>query len=314
VIFAFLLQTVSSLPTDSSALESAISALESEISALDKDVNILANSSLPWEHSGLWFTLIVAFGVAMELCVILHEWRDDMKSWSRGIIRPPDCPSACKLWMEFGSVLFIVAGIMGEFGAGLKIASINKALRSKNELLQSKGAELRSKSDQLVAGLGRESEALKKQAEDERWARVELWQKIEPRSIPKGDSKTLADSLSEFGPSLKTTPVKVFFNVTDPEALVFAYQLQIVLRDAGIKSIPGPYFSNGPPQMGLVITGPPSTADFIKKFVEGLPVHIRGNRLVSKTSSAYPNEVDIRVEMKPIAGLPKNVFNTHVIP
>ena len=314
MIFAFLLQAASRLPTDFSALEGAISSLESDISALEKDINNLASSSLPWEHSGLLFTLIVAVGVAMELWVVWHEWHDDKKSWSRGIIRPPDRPSGHKLLMELGSVLFIVAGIMGEFYAGLQIASINKALRSKNELLQSKGAELRSKSDQLVAGLGRDAEELKKQAEAEKLARVELWQKIEPRNIPKGDSKTLADSLSEFGPSLKTIPVNVFYNVMDPEAVVFAFQLQMVLRDARIKFIPSPYFPHGPPEMGLVITGPPSTADFIKKLVDGLPVNIRGNRLVSKTSSAYPNEVDIRVEMKPIPGLPKNVFNTHVIP
>jgi hypothetical protein len=42
-------------------------------------------------------------------------------------------------------------GIMGELGAGLKIASINNVLRGKSAVLRSKGAELRSKSDQLLA-------------------------------------------------------------------------------------------------------------------------------------------------------------------
>jgi hypothetical protein len=47
--------------------------------------------------------------------------------------------------------LFITVGIIGELGVGIKITSINGALRGKSTELGSKNAELRSKSDQLLA-------------------------------------------------------------------------------------------------------------------------------------------------------------------
>ena len=137
MIFAHLIQTASSLPSDASALKSAISALESEINALE-------SSSVPWEQSLKWFTASVAFGVAMELWIIWRERQDGLEAWARGIIRPPDRPSVWRFVVEVASVLFIVAGIVGELWVGVAITSINGRLRTK-------GAELRSKSDQLLA-------------------------------------------------------------------------------------------------------------------------------------------------------------------
>jgi hypothetical protein len=154
VIFAHLIQSASNLPTDASALESSISALESAISALESEIKTLESSSLPWEHSVGVFTFLVVVGVAMELWVIRHEYRDDMEAWALahfGVLRSPGRPSITKLGVEVGSVLLITIGIMGELGVGIKIASINGALRGKSAELRSKSAELRSKSDQLLA-------------------------------------------------------------------------------------------------------------------------------------------------------------------
>jgi hypothetical protein len=140
VIFAHLIQSASNFPTSVSTLESSISALESDIKTLE-------SSSVPWEHSVWVFTFLVAVGVAMELWVIRHEYRDDMEAWALahfGLLRSPGRPSIKKFSVEVGSVLLITIGIMGELGVGIKIASINGALRGKS-------AELRSKSDQLLA-------------------------------------------------------------------------------------------------------------------------------------------------------------------
>lgn len=139
VIFAHLIQSASSLPADASALESAISALESSINALE-------TSSVPWENLLPWFTALVAVGVAMEFWVIWREHRDDMGAWKRGTILPPERPSTAKLIIELVSLVFITGGIVGELGIGIKVTSINGALRGKN-------AELRTASDQLIAFL-----------------------------------------------------------------------------------------------------------------------------------------------------------------
>lgn len=141
MILADLLQAVSNLPPDASALQSSISALETDIKALE-------SSWVPWEHRLPWFTAIVAIGVAMELLVIFRERRDDIEAWELanflGVLRSPGRSSIVKMMFEVGSVLLITIGIMGELGVGIEIASINGALRGKS-------AQLRSKSDQLLA-------------------------------------------------------------------------------------------------------------------------------------------------------------------
>ncbi len=154
VIFAHLIQTASSLPTDASALESSISALESSISALESEVKALESSSVPWEYSVWVFTFWVVVGVVMELWVIWHEYGDDMEAWALahfGVFRSPDRPSTAKLVVEIVSVSLIALGVAGELGVGIKITSINGQIRGKSAELRSKSTELRSKSDQLLA-------------------------------------------------------------------------------------------------------------------------------------------------------------------
>ncbi len=137
VIFAHLIQSASSLPTDTSALESSVSALERQITALE-------SSSIPLEQLLPWFTGLVALGVAMEFWLIWRERFDEMEAWARGTIRSPERPSFTQFAVAILSVLLITGGIVGELWVGIKITSINGIPRSKN-------AELRSDSDQLLA-------------------------------------------------------------------------------------------------------------------------------------------------------------------
>ena len=70
-----------------------------------------------------------------------------MEAWALtffGVLRRPARPSAFKVGVEVASVLLITFGIVGELWIGIRIASINGALRGKS-------AELRSKGDQLLA-------------------------------------------------------------------------------------------------------------------------------------------------------------------
>jgi hypothetical protein len=208
MIFAHLFQSASSLPTDASTLESAISALE-------KDIKALENSSVPWEHSVWVFTLLVAVGVAMELWVIRHEYRDDMEAWALahfGVLRSPGRPSITKLIVEVGSVLLITIGIIGELGVGIKIASINVALRGKS-------AELRTNSDRLVALLRVEA-----QQTQERAAQIEASMML--RRLPK----KAGEGLCQVIPKSVIYQVGVISSSQDWESYRYAEDFDAALR------------------------------------------------------------------------------------
>lgn len=133
---AHMIWTVSTLPSSASALQSSISALERDITALESQSSGLE----PWLG---WFTLLVAIGVALEILVVIHDHKKEVSEWLVSELIPKG-PSPIKLGIQIASIILIFAGVMGEFGVGLRISSINGKLRSK-------GMELRSKSDQLLA-------------------------------------------------------------------------------------------------------------------------------------------------------------------
>jgi hypothetical protein len=224
VIFAHLIQSASNLPTDASALESSISALESEIKTLE-------SSSVPWEYSVWVFTFLVAVGVVMELLVIRHEYRDDMEAWALahfGVLRSPSMPSITKLSVEVGSVLLITMGIMGELGVGIKIASINGALRGKS-------AELRSKSDLLLglvtqeaAELRNDAEGLHEQAESEHLMRVKIEAGVAWRRLTEQQKTEIGDSLKRFS----NQGVSFWSNAGDVEASWFAADIAEAITKA----------------------------------------------------------------------------------
>jgi hypothetical protein len=213
-----LIQSASSLPTDTSALERAISALESKITALE-------SSSVPWEHRLPWFTGIVAFGVLMELWVLWDERREGIHAWGRGIICwPPDRPSFIRYIAEIVSVLLITGGIVAELWAGVKITQING-------LLGSRGAELRSKSDQLVGLLNAKAEGLAKETEDERSARVKIEANVAWRHLT---DKQKADIGAKLRPLTALETASVWFVSGDPESSMFADDIAESLRAANL--------------------------------------------------------------------------------
>jgi hypothetical protein len=127
---------LSTLPSAASALQSSISALERDIAALESQSSGLE----PWLGR---FTLLVAIGVALEIFVVIHDYRKEVTEWRVSELIP-ERPSLIKLGIEIASIILVIVGVMGEFGVGLKISAMNGQLRAK-------GAELRGKSDQLLA-------------------------------------------------------------------------------------------------------------------------------------------------------------------
>jgi hypothetical protein len=147
VIAMLLIQAVSNLPSDASALESSISALRSSIAALESSIDSLNKTSAFWEKWPYGFTAAVVIGVLMEAWVIRADWRDDMDAWALtcfGLHRLPGQPSRRKLWMEYISVALVAVGVAGELGIGIAINVINGKIQEDN-------SSLRTDSDQLVA-------------------------------------------------------------------------------------------------------------------------------------------------------------------
>lgn len=207
LIFVPLLQAVSILPTDASALESSISALERATSALEIEIKTLENSSALWEYSVYGFTFLVVVGVVMELWVIRHEWRDDMEAWALanfGVLRSPGRPSIAKLAVEIGSVVLIAVGVMGELGVGIKLTYINVQIRGKSAELRSRNAELRTASDRLVALLD--------------LARVQLEKSMEWRHLSEVQTNAICPTFTPSG----ANESMVLSSPQDPEAWSYA--------------------------------------------------------------------------------------------
>jgi hypothetical protein len=309
VIFAHLIQSASNLSTDASALESSISALESAISALESDIKTLESSSVPWEHSVWVFTVLVVVGVAMELWIIGHEYRDDMEAWALahfGVLRSPGRPSITKLSVEVGSVLLITFGIMGELGAGIKIASINGALRSKN-------AELRSKSGQLIALLDQETEQLHKVAGELKSENLKLEAQIAPRRLDLDQQVKIAENCKGFKSLSMGKRIKLVSYSLDTESFVLAEQIVEVLRASGM-TVDDEAMSITP-MMGNLVFGINvfgSDPELAKKIAEaigssGKPIAVgfaatdptAGTMRVETANSRLPHEATVLVGLKP---------------
>ncbi len=317
MIFAALIQAASSLPTEASALETSISALERAISALESDVATLERS-LPWEYWVYVFSSVVVVGVAMELLVIRHDWRDEMEEWALGhfgVIRLPAKPSRGKLWLEIWSVLLIVGGIIGETGVGVRVVYIDSRIRAKSAELRSKNAELREKSDQLVGLLNDKAAKLDKEAAAERLAYAKLWEQVGPRTIPH--SKILAAQLRQFVPIVDKR-IKVFWDMSDPETTLFAMQLERLLADAKlnfsqeIEAMIKSGAFNIRPMLGITITGGPKDEQFIRTLVNGFSPSVR-KRVSWKADSVHDSgSVYIKIGRKPPAGFPEDFMPTVV--
>jgi hypothetical protein len=140
-----------------STLPSAASALQSSISALERDITVRESQSSGLEPWLGRFTLLVAIGVALEILVVIHDHRKEVNEWRVSELIP-EGPSLIKLGIQIASIILVIAGVLGEFGVGLTISSINGQLRAKS-------AELRSKSDQLLALVTQEAGAAQTSAQ-----------------------------------------------------------------------------------------------------------------------------------------------------
>jgi hypothetical protein len=219
----------SALPTDASALASSISACRSSIAALESSLKTTEGSSGGWETFAWICSVAVAVGVAAEIVGIVGEYRDDLKDWQRGIVRPPDCPSFARFfWFEILATVIVVGGVFGEAWASKELASINNQLRMKT-------SELRADSDQLLAWAIQEAgNADERAAANEKQAakaELELARLKAPRSLTEAEKRELIKELKPFA----GTPVTILFEFSDGEVKALMDQLWDVFNKAGWK-------------------------------------------------------------------------------
>lgn len=194
--------------------------------------------SPPWERSVWVFTFWVVVGVALELWVIRHEWRDDMEAWALayfGVLRPPGRPSRTKLRIEIASVLLITAGVAGELVVGIRIAALNGQIRGKSAELRNKNAELRSASDLLLSltrveasSANERAGSANQKAEKAALARAEIEAKVAWRRLSDEQQTQLANELGSFPPN--SEGASFWYNQGDVEAATFATDIAECLQ------------------------------------------------------------------------------------
>src|ERR1017187_6752156 len=235
---------------DASALSNSIAALRSSIRALES----LSDSLEPWLY--FWVTLVV-IGVVLEVWFVLWAYREDFEAYHRGWIRSPQRPSRWKMFFELLGAGLVAIGVAGELGVDINAGRIQTDLRTKNgelvQLLQGvSGAawESASKNAKEAARLAKEGEVLKKLAEDERLARVQLQKLAGWRTISAEQRRNIANSLRRFA----GTTASFMVNVGDVEGIAFGAQIGTSLNLAGWETGMSPVLKMGEQTFGLWVT------------------------------------------------------------
>jgi hypothetical protein len=187
---AHMIWTLTSLPSAASA------ALQSSISALERDIASLESKSSGLEPWLGWFTLVVAIGVALEVLVVVRDHKKEVDEW-RVCELIPERTSLWKIAIEIASILLVIVGVMGEFGVGLKISSINGQLRAK-------GVELRNKSDQLLALVtqeaGNAADSADRAENSAKVAKEQAGQAKDDAGLAKKNVKIVGQQVEALGP------------------------------------------------------------------------------------------------------------------
>ena len=110
---------------DASALASSAEALRSAIKALESR----SNSLEPWLY---FWVLLVVVGVAVEVILVVLEYREELEDFHRGTIHSPEKPKKVKFGVETLAAILVVSGVAGELVIDIRAGKIQTDLRNKN--------------------------------------------------------------------------------------------------------------------------------------------------------------------------------------
>lgn len=184
---------------DASGLARAPEILRSSISAIES----LSSSLESWLY--FWVSLVV-LGVAIEIAVVVLDYREELEDFHRGTIRSPEKPRRLKFGVEFFAATLVVIGVAGELAIDVRAGTLQTKLRSKNEeLIQLlEGAAGKALSDAVEVGINLELEKQKtarfeKEAGEARLALETRVTGQGPRYLLlRGAASKLAKELSRF--------------------------------------------------------------------------------------------------------------------
>ena len=113
---------------DASALAKAAEVLRSSIRANES----FSSSLESWLY--FWVSLVV-LGVAIEIVLVVLEYREELEDFHRGTIHSPEKPKKLKFGVEFFAAALVVIGVAGELVIDVRVGSLQTGLRAKNEEL-----------------------------------------------------------------------------------------------------------------------------------------------------------------------------------
>ena len=139
-------------------------------------------------------------------------------------------------WHKIAKIVFavlVVAGIFGEYKFSSRIAQKVTELQRLSDHEVAVANQRASEANDRAASNENETARLRKAAEDERLARVELQMQLEPRGLTRQQITALGDYLS-FQQSRSLVTIKV--NPGDPEAFQYADKLWSAIYRGGWKA------------------------------------------------------------------------------
>jgi hypothetical protein len=104
------------------------SALRSALAKLD-----VCNSSLHWWLD--FWTFLVAFGVVLEVVFVVWEYLEELHDFRRGVVHPPEKPSALFFFCVLLGTGLVAAGVSGEYWEESRISTLETCIREGNDSL-----------------------------------------------------------------------------------------------------------------------------------------------------------------------------------
>jgi hypothetical protein len=222
---------------DPFTLANKIASLEVDATATDVWLNVS--------------TCAVVVGVVFELLVLVTEYRRELKDFKRGVIHSPEKPTLRRYFVEgFGAAL-VALGVAGELFFHLKAGRIETRLRNTNHQLVATIQGEASNAAERAAANEIKAAQLRKQAEDERMARVQIEEALQPRRLNRKEQSALNAGVSGFAGET----VSLWFPMVDTEAQLFASELALALHKAGWRVF-APAGVITTPQSGRPFKGP----------------------------------------------------------
>jgi hypothetical protein len=241
---------------------------------------------------------MVVVGVAVELAVLLMEYRHEWKDFKRGVIHSPEKPSRLVYGLGFFGVALVTAGVAGEFRIHVKAGKIESDMRSDVRQLAAIAHERAASAESTAKGYDskiaeaqrgtaeaqRDAEQAKERAANAEAETARLYALTAPRRLNSDQQKGIKAALKKFA----GRTVRVSTYGLDGEGAALGTQIIAILTpDFKIVDERAQSIVTGSFDFGVHVRGPQSEEEFIRAVADNLRVT---GRLQVFTNAALPRE------------------------